>query len=101
MLLYDSAVSGNCYKVRLLLNMRGLAFERHAVDVVDRSGRMELLGELNPALEGLVVVVVGTVVVVVAFDGFLGLVAAAGALTEKSVPVSTVTCAPPRTMEGL
>jgi glutathione S-transferase len=50
MLLYDSAVSGNCYKVRLLLNMRGIAFERHAVDVVDRSGRMELLGELNPAL---------------------------------------------------
>jgi glutathione S-transferase len=50
MLLYDSAVSGNCYKVRLLLNMRGIAYERHAVDVVDRSGRMELLGELNPAL---------------------------------------------------
>ncbi|HEX4437991.1 MAG TPA: glutathione S-transferase family protein [Solirubrobacteraceae bacterium] len=50
MLLYDSAVSGNCYKVRLLLNMRGIAFERHEVDVVDRSGRMELLGELNPAL---------------------------------------------------
>jgi glutathione S-transferase len=50
MLLYDSAVSGNCYKVRLLLNMRGIAFERHAVDVVDRSGRLELLGALNPAL---------------------------------------------------
>jgi glutathione S-transferase len=50
MLLYDSAVSGNCYKVRLLLNMRGIDFERHAVDVVDRSGRMELLGQLNPAL---------------------------------------------------
>jgi glutathione S-transferase len=50
MLLYDSAVSGNCYKVRLLLNMREIAFERHAVDVVDRTGRMELLGELNPAL---------------------------------------------------
>jgi glutathione S-transferase len=50
MLLYDSAVSGNCYKVRLLLNLRGIAFERHEIDVVDRSGRMELLGELNPAL---------------------------------------------------
>ena len=35
MLLYDSAVSGNCYKVRL---------------VVDRSGRQDLLGELNPGL---------------------------------------------------
>ena len=50
MLLYDSAVSGNCYKVRLLLSMRGIPFERREVDVVDRSGRMELLGALNPAL---------------------------------------------------
>ena len=50
MLLYDSAVSGNCYKVRLLLSMRGVDFERREVDVVDRSGRMELLGDLNPAL---------------------------------------------------
>jgi glutathione S-transferase len=50
MLLYDSAVSGNCYKVRLLLNMLGIEFERHEVDVVHRQGRMELLGELNPAL---------------------------------------------------
>jgi glutathione S-transferase len=49
-LLYDSAVSGNCYKVRLLLNMQGIAFERREVDVVDRSGRMELLSHLNPAL---------------------------------------------------
>ena len=50
MLLYDSPVSGNCYKVRLLLTMQGIAFERREVDVVDRSGRLELLGELNPAL---------------------------------------------------
>jgi glutathione S-transferase len=50
MLLYDSAVSGNCYKVRLLLGMQGIDFERREVDVVDRSGRMELLGALNPAL---------------------------------------------------
>src|ERR1700692_4261755 len=50
MLLYDSAVSGNCYKVRLLLSMRGTPCQRHEVDVVDRSGRMELLGGLNPAL---------------------------------------------------
>jgi glutathione S-transferase len=49
-LLYDSPVSGNCYKVRLLLGHLGLAFERHDVDVVDRSGRAELLGDLNPAL---------------------------------------------------
>ena len=50
MLLYDSAVSGNCYKVRLLLGMQGIPFERREVDVVDRSGRLELLGALNPAL---------------------------------------------------
>jgi glutathione S-transferase len=50
MLLYDSPVSGNCYKVRLLLAHLGIAYERHAVDVVDRSNRHELLGSLNPAL---------------------------------------------------
>jgi len=49
-LLYDSPVSGNCYKVRLLLAHLGIEYERHEVDVVDRSNRRELLGELNPAL---------------------------------------------------
>jgi glutathione S-transferase len=50
MLLYDSGVSGNCYKVRLLLAQLGLECERREVDVVRREGRLELLGELNPAL---------------------------------------------------
>jgi glutathione S-transferase len=50
MLLYDSPVSGNCYKVRLLLAHLGVEYERREVDVVDRSGRRELLGGLNPAL---------------------------------------------------
>ncbi len=50
MLLYDSRVSGNCYKVRLLLAHLGIPYERREVDVVDRSGRPELLGGLNPAL---------------------------------------------------
>jgi glutathione S-transferase len=49
-LLYDSPVSGNCYKVRLLLAHLGLEYERREVDVVDRSNRAELLGDLNPAL---------------------------------------------------
>jgi glutathione S-transferase len=49
-LLYDSPVSGNCYKVRLLLAHLGIPYERRSVDVVDRSGRPELLGGLNPAL---------------------------------------------------
>jgi glutathione S-transferase len=50
MLLYDSPVSGNCYKVRLLLAQLGIPYERHTVDVADRSNRPELLGELNPSL---------------------------------------------------
>jgi glutathione S-transferase len=50
MLLYDSPVSGNCYKVRLLLAHLGLPYERCTVDVVDRSARPQLLGDLNPSL---------------------------------------------------
>ena len=50
MLLYNSAVSGNCYKVRLLLAHLGLPYETEEVSVVDRSGRAERLGSLNPAL---------------------------------------------------
>ena len=50
MLLYNSAVSGNCYKVRLLLAPVGLEYELVDVSVVDRSNRPELLGDLNPAL---------------------------------------------------
>jgi glutathione S-transferase len=49
-LLYNSPVSGNCYKVRLLLAHLGVAYERHDVDVVDRSDRAALLSGLNPAL---------------------------------------------------
>src|SRR5256885_16651610 len=47
-LLYDSPVSGNCYKVRLLLAHLGIPYERQTVDVIDRSNRRELLGKLNP-----------------------------------------------------
>ena len=50
MLLYDSPVSGNCYKVRLLLHLHGIEFERREVDVVDARVALELLGGLNPAL---------------------------------------------------
>jgi glutathione S-transferase len=49
-LLYDSPVSGNCYKVRLLLAHLGISYERRTMDVVDRSDRAEVLGGLNPAL---------------------------------------------------
>jgi glutathione S-transferase len=50
MLLYDSPVSGNCYKVRLLLAHLDLPYERRPLDVVDRSNRPDVLGGLNPAL---------------------------------------------------
>jgi glutathione S-transferase len=50
MLLYDSAVSGNCYKVRLLLTKLGIPFERQELSVFDRSDRPDRLGQLNPAL---------------------------------------------------
>jgi glutathione S-transferase len=49
-LLYNSQVSGNCYKVRLLFAHLGVEYERQEVDVTDRSNRPELLGGLNPAL---------------------------------------------------
>ena len=50
MLLYNSAVSGNCYKVRLLFAHLGIAYETEEMSVVDRSNRADVLGELNPAL---------------------------------------------------
>ena len=49
MLLYNSAVSGNCYKVRLLAAHLGLPLELEELSVVDRSNRAEVLGDLNPA----------------------------------------------------
>ena len=50
MLLYNSPMSGNCYKVRLLLAHLDIPYETREVSVVDRSNRRELLGELNPSL---------------------------------------------------
>lgn len=50
MKLYDSAVSGNCYKVRLLLTKLAIPFERQELSVYDRSDRADVLGGLNPAL---------------------------------------------------
>jgi len=49
-LLYNNALSGNCYKVRLLFAKLGIDYERREMDVFDRSDRPGLLGELNPAL---------------------------------------------------
>lgn len=49
-LLYDNPVSGNCYKVRLLLSLLGIKFERRELSVVDHSDRDEVLGGLSPSL---------------------------------------------------
>jgi glutathione S-transferase len=49
-LLYDNPVSGNCYKVRLLLAHLGIPYERRELSVEDRSNREEVLGGLSPAL---------------------------------------------------
>jgi glutathione S-transferase len=50
MRLYNSQVSGNCWKVRQMLSLRGLAYERIELDVIDRSNRRQVLGDKNPAL---------------------------------------------------
>jgi glutathione S-transferase len=50
MLLYENSASGNCYKVRLLFAHLGLKYERRSLDVIDRSNRPDVLGDLNPAL---------------------------------------------------
>ena len=48
MKLFDSGVSGNCYKVRLICAHLGLPLERHELSVVDRSNRPEAIGSLSP-----------------------------------------------------
>ena len=50
MRLYNSQLSGNCWKVRQILALRGIDYEWVEVDVFDRSNRPELLGGKNPAL---------------------------------------------------
>ena len=43
-------MSGNCYKVGCCSRSSGIDYERRELDVVDRSDRAEVLGDLNPAL---------------------------------------------------
>ncbi len=50
MLLYNNPASGNCYKVRLLAAQLGLDLELHDLDVVDRSNRPAVIGQLTPVL---------------------------------------------------
>jgi len=50
MRLYNSQLSGNCWKVRQILALRGIEYERVELDVIDRSNRRDVLGGKNPAL---------------------------------------------------
>lgn len=50
MILYNSAVSGNCYKVRLLAAHLGIELELQELDVVDRSNRPAVIGNLTPVM---------------------------------------------------
>jgi glutathione S-transferase len=50
LVLYDNPVSGNCHKVRLILALLGIEYERRELSVVDYSDRLETLGGLSPTL---------------------------------------------------
>ena len=50
LVLYDNPASGNCHKVRLILDLLGVEFERREMSVVDYSDRIEVLGGLSPTL---------------------------------------------------
>jgi glutathione S-transferase len=50
LVLYDNPVSGNCHKVRLILGLLGIEYERREMSVVDYSDRIEALGGLSPTL---------------------------------------------------
>ncbi|MBO9532941.1 MAG: glutathione S-transferase family protein [Solirubrobacteraceae bacterium] len=48
--LYESQISGNCWKVRQMLAHRELPYESIELSVVDRSNRADVIGGANPAL---------------------------------------------------
>jgi glutathione S-transferase len=50
MKLYNNQSSGNCWKVRQILALLDIPYERVELDVIDRSNRAEVLGGKNPAL---------------------------------------------------
>jgi glutathione S-transferase len=49
--LYDYAASANCYKVRLLLELLGLEYERVAIDIFAGETLTDAFARLNPARE--------------------------------------------------
>ena len=49
--LYDHELSGNCYKVRLLLNQLSLDFESIKIDVFKGENKKDFFKEINPAMK--------------------------------------------------
>jgi len=46
--LYDFLPSGNCYKIRLMLNQLGIAYERINVDILNKESRTPEFLKINP-----------------------------------------------------
>lgn len=46
--LYDFPPSGNCYKIRLLLNQLGIAYERVHIDILQKESRTQEFLKINP-----------------------------------------------------
>lgn len=46
--LYEYASSGNCYKIRLLLNQLGIAYQRIPIDILKGESRTAEFLEMNP-----------------------------------------------------
>ncbi|WP_018151358.1 glutathione S-transferase family protein [Leeia oryzae] len=46
--LYDFELSGSCYKIRLLLNILGLPYEKVSVDFINKEHKTEAFLALNP-----------------------------------------------------
>ena len=46
--LYDFLPSGNCYKIRLLLNQLGIAYERVNIDILNKQSRTPEFLKINP-----------------------------------------------------
>ena len=49
--LYDHELSGNCYKVRLLLSQLSLNFESIEIDVFKGENKKDFFREINPAMK--------------------------------------------------
>ena len=49
--LYDHPLSGNCYKVRLLLNQLNIKFNSIIIDVFKGQNREKFFKEINPAMK--------------------------------------------------